>query len=161
MRARRELRAAVSPLLTNFIYHHTGEDDLTMGRIDVVRASVRPIVPQKSAVVAQRPARRSKLALPVKPILGGGILLLTASSAFLAMSYLHPFSRSSASPTATADRRSGSIVFLGGDPSTCHHLTFDNATGAVKDAGMGECVASLPGAAARLGEVSDSFSHGK
>jgi hypothetical protein len=115
----------------------------------------------KSALVTQSTARRSKFVLPVKPLLGGGILFLAAGGAFFALSYLHPFSLSLSRPRPLPDQRSGSIVFLGRDPSACRHMTFDNATGAVKDAGMGECVASLPGAAERLGEVSDSFAHGK
>jgi hypothetical protein len=175
-------------LLTVFIYHHSGEDDLTSehdlafrdhvlsdGRIDVNRASVRPFVApkdatrdairnatkDKSAAAAPRTAPRSKLVLPITPLLGGGILLLAAGGALLALSYLHPFSFSLSRPRPVADMRSGSIILASPDPRACRHLSFDNITGAIKDAGTGQCAATLPGAAERLGEVSDSFAHGR
>jgi hypothetical protein len=125
----------------------------------IIRNAIRNATKDKNAVATQSTARRSRLALPVKPLFGGGILLLAAGGAFLAMTYLQPFSHSRARPSA--DMRSGSIILASPDPRACRHLSFDNVTGAIKDTGTGQCAATLPGAAERLGEVSDSFAHGK
>jgi hypothetical protein len=94
--------------------------------------------------------------LRVKPILGVGILLVAAGGAFLIMTYLH-----ASSPPPLPDLRSGSIILASPDPRACRHLSFDNVTGTIKDRGTGQCADDSPGAAERLGQVSDSFQRGR
>ena len=114
---------------------------------DVPVVPVRPIGARPSA----RP-RQLGLLPWLKPILGGGALLVTASAFYLGLSHLH-----GPPPIPTPDMRTGSIVILAPDMRQCRHLKFNNATGAIKDEGTGECNDSSDSAAARLGQVSDSF----
>ena len=98
------------------------------------------------------PAHRRKLPSWVKPIAGGGLLLAAASGFYLTLSHLHP-----PPPSPAPDMRTGSIIILSRDLQACRHLKFDNVTGKTKDLGTGDCNAPSEGAAARLGQVSDSF----
>jgi hypothetical protein len=117
------------------------------GLIDVPVVPARPIGARPSA----RP-QGVKLLPWLKPIFGGGALLVTASAFYLGLSHIH-----SPPPSATPDLRTGSIVILAPDMRQCRHLKFNNTTGAIKDEGTGECNDSSDSAAARLGQVSDSF----
>jgi hypothetical protein len=114
-----------------------------------------PVVPARP--IGARPSvRPQRVKLPpwLKPILGGGTLLVTASAFYLGLSHIH-----APPPIAAPDMRTGSIVILAPDMRQCRHLIFNNATGAIKDEGTGECNDSSDSAAARLGQVSDSFQH--
>ena len=141
-----------------------GDDVSSDEAIDVRRPSARrivpPIVPKKNA-----PVGRSKLSLAMRPILGGGILLVASAAAYFALSYFNlahvSLGLSARAPHPTPDIHSGSIIILSGDPRACHRLKFDNVTGAIKDEGMGPCTESGPGVAERLGQVSDSFQQGR
>ncbi len=128
------------------------------------RPSVRPVVPTKAVPKKGAPGR-PKLSLAVKPILGGGILLVASVAAYFALSYFNlthvSLGLSARAPHPAPDMHSGSIIILSGDPRACRRLKFDNVTGAIKDEGMGPCMESGPGVAERLGQVSDSFQQGR
>jgi hypothetical protein len=98
------------------------------------------------------PAHRRKLPSWLKPIVAGGFLLTAASGAYLTLSHLHP-----PPPSPAPDLRTGSIIILSRDLRACRHLKFDNTTGKTRDLGTGNCNDPSEGAAARLGQVSDSF----
>lgn len=128
---------------------------------DVGKAPFRriapPIVPKKIA-----PVGRPKLSLPVKPIMGVGILLAASVAAYFSLSYFNITKVSlglsaARAPHPEPDRRSGSIIILSGDPRACRRLKFDNTTGAMRDEGMGPCTEAAPNVAERLGQVSDAF----
>jgi hypothetical protein len=142
-----------------------GEDVPSDEADDVRKAPFRPIAPP---IVLKKiaPVGRPRLSLPVKPILGGGILLATSVAAYFALSYFNITKASlglsaARAPHAEPDRRSGSIILSSGDPRACRRLKFDNTTGAMKDEGMGPCTIDGPGVAERLGQVSDSFQQGR
>jgi hypothetical protein len=122
----------------------------------VGKAPFRPIVPKKIA-----PVGRPKLSRAMKPVFGGGILLVASVAAYFALSYFNlthvALGLSPRAPRLAPDMHSGSIIILSGDPRACRRLKFDNTTGAIKDEGMGPCAESGPGVAERLGQVSDSF----
>ena len=109
--------------------------------------SSKPLVSTRGA-----PTGKRKLALPWRPILGGVVLAGAASAGYLSLSELHP-----PQPSPAPDMRSGSIVILAPNMRDCRHLSFDNATGVIKDRGTGECNDASANAAARLGEVSHHF----
>ena len=112
-----------------------------------------PVVPVRpNTVKASAPPRRVKLAAWLKPILGAAILFVAASATYLTLSHLH-----SSPPSAAPDMRTGSIVILAPNMHDCRHLSFDNATGAIKDQGTGQCNDANANAAARLGEVLQHF----
>ena len=147
-----------------------GNDVRSDEAIDVRRPSVRrivpPIVPKKAVPKKIAAVGRPKLSLAIKPILGGGILLVASVAAYFALSYFNlthvSLGLSAArAPHPEPDRRSGSIIILSGDPRACRRLKFDNVTGAMKDEGMGPCADIGPGVAERLGQVSDSFQQGR
>jgi hypothetical protein len=100
------------------------------------------------------PPRRRKLSSWLKSIVAGGLLLTAASGAYLTLSHLHP-----PPPSASPDMRTGSIIILSRDLHACRHLKFDNLTGKTKDEGTSDCNDPNANAAARLGEVSDSFNN--
>jgi hypothetical protein len=113
----------------------------------VARASIKTV-----ATVRGIPAHKRKLAVLMRPVLGGGILLAACAGAYLTLTHLHP-----PPPSPAPDMHSGSIVILAPDMHGCRHLSFDNSTGAIKDQGTGECNDPAASTAARLGQVSDSF----
>ena len=122
------------------------------------RTSVRPIVTKPIALKRSAPARRRYFALRVKPILGGVFLLAMATGVFVGLSYLRPSALRTSQPNAMADVHSGSIIISSADRHTCRRLKFDNVTGSIKDQGIGQCEdTGVPGAAERLGQVSNSF----
>ena len=105
---------------------------------------IAPPIVAKTAVPKQiAPVGRPKLSLAVKPILGGGILLVASVAAYFALSYFNlthvSLGLSARAPHPAPDVRSGSIIILSGDPRACRRLKFDNTTGAMKDEGMGPC----------------------
>ena len=106
----------------------------------------------RSTATRGAPAPRRKPTSWLKPIVAGGLLLVTASGAYLTLSHLHP-----PPPSAAPDLRTGSIIILSRDLQACRHLKFDNVTGKTRDEGTGECSDPSTSMAARLGVVSDSF----
>jgi hypothetical protein len=99
---------------------------------------------------------RRKLAVWLKTIVAGGVLLAAVSGAYLTLTQLHP-----PPPSPTADLRTGSIIILAPDLHLCRHLKFDNLTGKTKDEGTGECNDPSASTAAKLGQVWDSFKRGR
>jgi hypothetical protein len=124
-----------------------GENASSQREIGVRKASVRGIETRRGA-----PARGPAPAVPAKPVAGALILLAISFAAYLAVVHFKP-----PRPTETADMHSGSIVIPFAGYTACRHLTFDNATGSIKDEGTGRCADSSPGAAERLNQVSQSF----
>jgi hypothetical protein len=121
----------------------SGADGIT----DVGSASIKPVLRTRGT-----PAQKGTLVVLRRPILGGALLLLTASALYLTLTRLHALP-----PSPMADMRTGSIVILTPNMRDCRHLSFDNTTGAIKDRGTGECNDASANAAARLGEVSQHF----
>ncbi len=112
-----------------------------------------PVMPaRRKAVKASAPARQLNFTPLLKTILGAGVLFVAASATYLTLSHLRP-----PLPSAGPDMRTGSIVILAPNMHDCRHLSFDNATGAIKDQGTGECNDANANAAARLGEVLHHF----
>lgn len=112
-----------------------------------------PAVPiRPNTAKASAPPRRLNLAPWLKTILGAAILFVAASATYLTLSHLRP-----PPPSAGPDMRTASIVILAPNMHDCRHLSFDNATGAIKDEGTGQCNDANANAAARLGEVLHHF----
>jgi hypothetical protein len=138
-------------------YHRSPETTFLVEIIGVDSASIRAALVARRAAARSMttrgaPARRRKLPSWLKPIAAGGFLLTATSGAYLTLSHLQ-----SQSPSPAPDMRTGSIIILSRDLHACRHLKFDNTTGKTKDLGTGNCNDPSESAAARLGQVSDSF----
>jgi hypothetical protein len=86
---------------------------------------------------------------------GSGALLIGGAVAVLC-TVLAYFNRSRAEEPSRAEF-TGSIVITSADHNNCRHLTFDNVTGSIKDAGTRKCSNESNSQKSSLSEIAKSF----